>query len=72
MEVSQSIKSESSSKYSWRVFIPYGLLSGFLYASGFLAFAFLIPINMCFVRKQEGRFALHSSITLDSGGNKHN
>ncbi|HNP92237.1 MAG TPA: DUF2232 domain-containing protein [Rectinema sp.] len=66
MEVSQSIKSESSSKYSWRVFIPYGLLSGFLYASGFLAFAFLIPIQYVFRKenKREGLLSILVSLSI--------
>lgn len=66
MEASQSIKSASSSKYSWRVFIPFGFLSGFLYASGFLAFAFLIPIQYVFRKenKKEGLLSMLVSLLI--------
>lgn len=52
-------------------FIGSGLLSGLLYASGFLAVAFLVPIQFAFSRegKKEGFLSLLTSIAVIGIGN---
>ncbi len=64
----------ASSRMRARHFPPFlgsGLLSGLLYASGFLAVAFLIPIQYIFSRegKKEGFFSLLTSIVVIGVGN---
>ncbi|GAB6277194.1 MAG: hypothetical protein SAMD01599839_17340 [Rectinema sp.] len=73
MEAEQSMDSISSRNSAHHIpaFLSWGVLSGLLYASGFLAMAFLVPIQYVFRKegKKEGLLSMLISLVIVGLGN---
>jgi len=71
MEAQESMNSLSSRSRRIPAFLSSGVLSGLLYASGFLAMAFLVPIQYVFRKegKKEGLLSMLVSLVLVGLGN---